>query len=199
MLSRHRPGPSPGPPRSPGTESLSSCRRWRGPEGTSVFRQSLSGTRPSCHRPGCRPWGEPGAGRLAGSPRPSSEAGPPSLAAGQNWASWGHPASPPSWSPGAYTDLGLYQAGERGPGPKASEENRGQGPCPAPSFPWKPAADRPERCSVGYFPASPRDAHHTPFSCQPGCQVGALATCTGVCSPSPSRPSPQLCSSQWKG
>lgn len=138
---------------------------------------------------------------MAGSPapadRPSSEAGPPHWQLGRTGPPGAAPASPACQSPGAYADLGALPAGREGP--------RAQGPCPAPLFPWKPAADRPERCSVGgrpargSFPPRPETPIPPRFPASPAAGWGPRHHAAGSAAPAALHPNSALPSGRAEG
>lgn len=165
-----------------------------------MFRQSLSGTAHPATDPGV-PLGRAGGWPLGGEPSASRQdkqrGRTPSLAAGQDWASWGRPRQPACQSPGAYADLGALPAGREGP--------RAQGPCPAPLFPWKPAADRPERCSVGgrpargSFPPHPETPIPPRFPASPAAGWGPRHHAAGSAAPAALHPNSALPSGRAEG
>lgn len=138
---------------------------------------------------------------MAGSPapadRPSSEAGPPHWQLGRTGPPGAAPASPACQSPGAYADLGALPAGREGP--------RAQGPCLAPLFPWKPAADRPERYSVGgrpargSFPPRPETPIPPRFPASPAAGWGPRHHAAGSAAPAALHPNSALPSGRAEG
>lgn len=125
------PEPRATPQQARGTEQPFFLPAPAGPEGTFVFRQSLSGSRhpPVPPQTQVRPRRGPGTDHLAGSLNASRQAEhrgwTPSPPAGLDWAPLPEPQH--LHRPGDFT-----RWGEWGPKPEESEEKRGRGPCPAP-------------------------------------------------------------------